>query len=109
MGLDAAVHDRRRELATLRAVGYSGTALALSLAQESILLACAGGALGVALARLVLAGGAVRIAMSAFSLELDAVAVLVGIVGAFLLGLLGAGPAVWRVVRLPISAALRDG
>ena len=51
--LNAAVHDRRRELATLRAVGYSGTALALSLAQESILLACAGGALGVALARLV--------------------------------------------------------
>ena len=107
--LNAAVQDRRKELAALRAMGYSGWALSRSLAQESVLLACAGGALGVGLARLFLSEGAVRIAMSAFSLELDAVSILVGIVGSLLLGLLGAGPAVWRVMHLSISAALKEG
>lgn len=107
--LNAAVQDRLRELATLRAVGYSGAALVRSLAAESVLLACAGGVLGVALARVALSGGAVRIAMSAFALELDAVAILVGFGGAFALGFLGAAPAAWRVLRLPIAAGLKEG
>lgn len=106
--LNAAVTDRQRELATLRAVGYSPLAIVRSLAQESILVACAGGVLGLVLARIALSGAAVRIAMSAFSLQLDALAVLVGIGGSFALGLLGAGPAAWRVLRMPVARALKD-
>jgi ABC-type antimicrobial peptide transport system permease subunit len=106
--VNAAVQDRLRELATLRAVGYSGIAIVRSLAQESVLLAALGGIVGLLLARVALAGGAVRLAMSAFSLRVDAVAILVGFGSALLLGLLGAAPAALRLVRLPIALALKE-
>ena len=106
--LNAAVTDRAREIATLRAMGYPPAAIVRSLTVESLLVACAGGVVGLVLARLVLAGAAVRIAMSAFALRVDPTAVLVGIAGSFLLGLLGAGPAVWRVLRMPVVEGLKE-
>jgi len=106
--LNASVTDRARELATLRALGYSGVALVRSLAQESVLLACAGGLVGVVLARVVLAGTSFSIAMSAFALRLDAVSLTVGIAGVFLLGFLGAAPAAWRVLRQPVVTGLLE-
>lgn len=106
--LNAAVQDRLRELAALRAVGYSGLALVRSLAQESLVLAAGGGLVGLLLARVFLAGSSVRIAMSAFSLSVDAPAILVGFAGALLLGLIGTAPAAVRVMRLPIAAALKE-
>lgn len=106
--LNAAVQDRVRELATLRAIGYSGWALSRSLAQESVLLAAAGGVIGLGLARLLLAKSAVRIAMSAFELRVDATSVLVGFAGVLAIGFLGAAPAAARVLRLPVSAALKE-
>jgi ABC-type antimicrobial peptide transport system permease subunit len=106
--LNAAVQDRLRELATLRAVGYSGFALVRSLAQESVLLAAGGGVLGLALARFALSGSAFRIAMSAFTLDVDAASILVGFLGVLLLGLFGTTPAAVRVLRLPIAAALKE-
>jgi membrane associated rhomboid family serine protease len=60
------------------------------------------------LARLFLAGSSVRIAMSAFSLQVDAVAILVGFLGALLLGWIGTTPAALRVLRMPIAAALKE-
>ena len=106
--LNAAVQDRLRELAALRAVGYSGLALVRSLAQESLVLAAGGGLVGLLLARIFLAGSSVRIAMSAFSLAVDAPAILVGFAGALLLGLIGTAPAAVRVMRLSIAAALKE-
>jgi hypothetical protein len=50
----------------------------------------------------------VRIAMSAFSLQVDAVAILVGFLGALLLGWIGTTPAALRVLRMPIAAALKE-
>jgi putative ABC transport system permease protein len=106
--LNAAVQDRLRELAALRAVGYSGLALVRSLAQESLVLAAGGGLVGLLLARVFLAGSSVRIAMSAFALAVDAPAILIGFAGALLLGLVGTAPAAVRVMRLPIAAALKE-
>ncbi len=106
--LNAAVQDRLRELATLRALGYSGGALVSSLAQESVVLASAGGVVGLLLARAFLSGGAVRIAMSAFALKVDALAIVAGFAGVVLLGLLGSLPAGFRVMRLQIAAALKE-
>jgi len=106
--LNAAVQERGRELATLRALGYRGLPLAWSLAQESIVLAAAGGLVGLALARLLVAGSSVRLSMSAFALEVDPVCVLVGLGGVLLLGLLGTAPAALRVLRLPVAAALKQ-
>ena len=106
--INAAVQDRLRELASLRAMGYSGLALVRSLAQESVLVAAAGGVLGLALAKIALRDIAIRISMSAFRLEVDAQSVLVGFVGVLLLGLLGTAPAAWRVQRLSIASALKE-
>ncbi|MCC6405725.1 MAG: FtsX-like permease family protein [Planctomycetes bacterium] len=106
--LNATVQDRVRELATLRAVGYGGWALVSSLAQEALVLASAGALVGLLAARLFLAGSSVRIAMSAFELNVDAPAVLAGIAGALILALFGTAPAAWRVLKLPVAAALKE-
>lgn len=106
--MNAAVADRVRELATLRAVGYTGAALVSTLAQESAVVACVGGLLGTVLARALLEGASFRIAMSAFALEPDAPAVLFGLAASVLLGVLGTVPAAWRALRLPISEALNE-
>lgn len=106
--LNAAVQDRVRELATLRALGYGAFALCASLAVEATVLAAAGGLLGVVLAKAFLAGSAVRIAMSAFELRVDAVGILVAFGGVIAIGILGAAPAAARVLTMPVAAALKE-
>jgi ABC-type antimicrobial peptide transport system permease subunit len=106
--LNAAVQERGRELATLRALGYPPRALVLALAQESLVLAAAGGLLGLALARLAVSGNSVRLAMSAFTLEVDPAAILTGLAGVLLLGIIGTVPAVTRALRLPVHIALKE-
>lgn len=107
--LNAAVQDRVRELATLRAVGYTGFALARSLLEETVVLTAAGGLIGVAAARLLATGAAFRIGMGAFSLSVDGAAVLVGTAGVLVLGVVGAVPAITRIARLPVSKVLKEG
>jgi ABC-type antimicrobial peptide transport system permease subunit len=106
--LNAAVQDRIRELATLRAVGYRPRAIAWSLLQESIVLAAAGGLIGLAIARFAFTGAAVRIAMGAFTLEIGPEAVLAGFAAALGLGILATIPAAVRVSRLPVAVALKE-
>jgi ABC-type antimicrobial peptide transport system permease subunit len=106
--LNAAVQDRVRELATLRAIGYRQRALARSLLEESIVLASAGGLVGLALARMALSGAAVRIAMGAFTLSIGPEAGLAGFGAALLLGVFATIPAVARVARLPVAIALKE-
>jgi putative ABC transport system permease protein len=104
----AAVQDRIRELAALRAVGYGVFDLARSLLTESILLGAAGAVIGLWVAHIAIAGTGVRLAMSAFSLEVDAVAVLIGLGGALAIAIAAVVPAAVRLARLPISAALAE-
>lgn len=106
--LNAAVQDRIRELATLRAIGYRQRALTWSLLQESTVLAAAGGLLGLALARLAVSGAAVRIAMGAFTLSIGPQAVLAGFAAALGLGIFATIPAAMRVARLPVAVALKE-
>ena len=106
--LNAAVQDRVRELATLRAIGYRQIALAWSLLQESIVLAAAGGLLGLTLARVALSGAAVRIAMGAFTLSIGPEAVLSGFAAVLGLGVFATIPAVVRLARLPVAVALKE-
>ena len=105
--LNTAVQDRITELATLRALGYSGTALVLSLFVEALLLAAAGGLAGLLGAQLLISGTAFRIGMGAFSMEVDGTAVLSGFAGVLLLGLCGTLPAGTRVLRMPVAVALK--
>lgn len=106
--LNAAVQDRVRELATLRAVGYRGLALVLSLVQEGLLLAASGALVGLLAARALIEGAAVGIAMGAFRLEIGPRAVLAAFAGVLALGLLACLPAALRVLRLPVALALKE-
>lgn len=102
----ASVQDRIRELAALRALGFSSWSIARSLLVEAILIAAAGALVGLALGRIVLSGASVSLAMSAFELRADATAVLTAFAAVLLIALLGVLPAALRVVRLPIATAL---
>lgn len=105
---NAAVQDRVRELATLRAVGYPGRALVLALLQEGVVLAAAGGLLGLVLARFLLAGATVSISMSAFELDVGPHAVGIAFAGVLLIAAVGTLPAALRVLRLSIALALKE-
>ncbi|MEX1025807.1 MAG: FtsX-like permease family protein [Planctomycetota bacterium] len=104
----ASVQDRIRELATLRAIGYGSAAIIVSLLVEALLLAAAGAVVGLLFAHFALAGSAVSLAMSAFALDIDAIAVLAGFVGAVFLAGAGIVPAALRIIRLPIATALGE-
>lgn len=106
--INTAVADRVRELATLRAMGYTSSALCRSLWTEALLLAAAGGLVGVLLARLLLAGSAFRLGMTAFRLEVAPGGVLLALCGVLLVGVIGSVPAAWRVLRLPVATALKE-
>jgi len=106
--LNAAVQDRVRELAALRAVGYRGSALVLALVQEGVVLAALGGLVGLALARFLVEGAAVQIAMGAFQLEVGASAVLGSFCAVLALGLFAVLPAALRVLRMPVALALKE-
>lgn len=101
----AAVLARTRELATLRSLGWSPTALAISLVQESALVALAGGALGSLLA-LAIGAVSLRYPMGALTLEPDAQSRLLGLGAALASGLLGGIVPAMRAVRLPLVEAL---
>ena len=47
--------------------------------------------------------------MSAFTLEVDSVCVLVGFAGVVFLGVAGIIPAALRAVRQPVAIALQEG
>jgi len=106
--LNAAVQDRIREIATLRALGYSPWAVVASLAQESFWIAAGGGVVGLLLARVVLRGAAMRIAMSAFELQIDGTTIALSFGGLLVLASLALAPAAVRALRLPIAAALKE-
>ena len=46
--------------------------------------------------------------MTAFRLEVDAVSVLIGLLGIVLIIFVGAIPALVRIVRLPVARALKE-
>jgi ABC-type antimicrobial peptide transport system permease subunit len=103
----AAVAGRVREFAALQAVGFSRRAICVSLLQESVLLAALATLIATGLALLLIQGVAIRFTMGAFALELDRLALLVGIGAGLGLGIIGALPPAVRAFRLPIAAALK--
>jgi len=101
----AAVLARTRELGTLRALGYSPTAVAVALLEESALVAFLGGAIGVLLA-LAIGSVSIRFPMGAFTLDLDVSRRGLGLAAALASGLLGGLVPAWRAVRMPLVDAL---
>jgi putative ABC transport system permease protein len=104
----ASFSSRTREMGALQSIGYSRTALLISLIQESVLIAMGGALLAFLIALLILDGLAVRISMGAFGLSLDGYVILAGVVTALGLGVIGVLPPAWRCLRMPLAEALKS-
>jgi len=108
----AAVAARAREIATLRAIGFSGGPVVLAVMLETLLLALAGGVLGGLLAWSIFNGYSASTMSANFSTVVFAFEVSPELLGKGLKWALGIGlvgglfPAL-RAARLPITAALR--
>ena len=101
-----AVRDRIRELAVLKAVGYSDNFVLLLVLGEALILALVGGSLGIGLAKLLTLGGdPTRGLLPFFYLSTSAAAV--GIALALLVGVLGGILPALSAMRLRVVDALR--
>jgi len=103
----AAVAGRVREFGALQAVGFQRRAIAVSLIQESVILAAGATLAASALALLLAQGVAVRFSMGAFTLQIDRATLLVGCAAGLGLGVFGAVPPAVRAFRMPIPEALK--
>lgn len=109
-----AIAARTREIATLRALGFSPLPVVVGVFLESMLLSVAGGVVGGALAWLAFDGyRAATLNFQSFSQVAFAFAVTprllaAGVAIAVAVGLLGAALPAWRAARLPVTAALRE-
>lgn len=108
----AAVGARTREIATLRALGFRGGAVVVSVMIESLVLALAGGLAGALLAYLLFNNMAVSTLGSNFTQVVFRFAVtpeLVqrGLLIALAIGLVGGLLPALRAARLPVTSALR--
>ena len=103
------------EIATLRALGFGGLPVVISVMIESLLLALAGGLVGALGAYLFFNGFTVNtlnfqtFSQVAFAFQVTPELIRQGIVWALVMGLIGGlFPAV-RAARLPVVDALRAG
>jgi putative ABC transport system permease protein len=101
------VDARRRELATLRAIGFGSTAIVAATLIESILLALPGALLGAAAAWLLFHGMAVSPFGFSFRLEVTPRLAELGIIWALVMGLIGGLLPALRAARVPVTTALR--
>jgi putative ABC transport system permease protein len=101
------VDSRRREIATLRAIGFDSAAIVASILFESILLALPGALLGVLLAWALF--HRMSVSPFGFSFQLDVSLGLAagGIAWALAMGLIGGILPALRAARVPVTTALR--
>jgi putative ABC transport system permease protein len=109
----AAVAARAREIATLRAIGFSGLPVVVAVMLETMLLAFAGGAIGAAGAWLLFDGFAASTMAGAvgklsFQLHVTPELMWQGLKWALAIGFIGGLYPAVRAARLPVSAALRE-
>jgi len=109
-----AVAARTREIATLRALGFGGGPVVVSVLAESLLLALIGGVIGGALAYAGFNGFRTTtmnfqtFSQVAFAFAVKPGLILSGLVYALVMGLLGGLLPALRAARLPVVAALRE-
>lgn len=111
----AAVAARTVEIATLRAIGFGGLPVVVSVMIESLLLALAGGLVGALGAYLFFNGYTVNtlnfqtFSQVAFDFRVTSELICKGLVWALAMGLIGGLFPALRAARLPVVDALRAG
>lgn len=112
--LYTAVAARTREIATLRALGFGGTPVVLSVLVESAFLAATGGVLGGALAWAILDGYQTTTlnwqtyTQVAFAFKVTPGLLAKGVSYAVVMGLGGGLLPAMHAARMPVAAALRS-
>jgi putative ABC transport system permease protein len=105
--LYAMVDSRQREIATLRAIGFSPAAVVLAVLLESMLFALPGALLGSGLAWLLFNGLTASPFGYSFRLSVTFPLAVLGIQWALAMGLLGGLLPALRAARMPVATALR--
>jgi putative ABC transport system permease protein len=103
----AVVDSRKREIATLLAIGFRSAPIVLSVLIESMLLALPGALLGVLVAWLFFNGNTVSPFGITFHLAVTPLLVSLGILWATVMGILGGITPAIRAARVPVATALR--
>jgi len=105
--LYALVDQRRREMATLRAIGFGGGPIIIAVLIESMLMALPGAVLGAIAAWALFNGHHISPVGVAFDLAVTPKLAVIGIVWALSMGLLGGLMPALRSARVPVADALR--
>jgi putative ABC transport system permease protein len=112
--MHSAVASRTREIATLRALGFRGGPVVVSVLAESMALALVGGAIGAAVAYFGFNGYQAatmnwqNMSSVGFAFRVTPALLILGVGWALVLGLLGGVFPAVRAMRLPIVTALRE-
>lgn len=109
----AAVATRAREIATLRAIGFGGMPVVLSVMIESLVLALVGGALGAAIAYVLFNNLSVstlgtNFTQVVFNFTVTPELVVRGLVISVVIGMIGGFLPAIRAARMPVTTALRQ-
>jgi putative ABC transport system permease protein len=105
--MQAAVSSRAPEIAVLRAIGFAGLPVMVSVMAEAMLLALVGALLGAGIAWAIFDGMLHSIGGNVFKLLVTPQLVLIGLAWAAVIALLGGTFPAIRAARLPVVAALR--
>ncbi|HEX4599735.1 MAG TPA: ABC transporter permease [Burkholderiaceae bacterium] len=108
----SAVSTRQREIATLRAIGFGGLPVVVSVMIESVLLSLLGSALGAAAALLLFNGNTLNtlganFTQVVFHLSVSPPVLVSGVIVACVIGAAGGLLPAIRAARMPVAAALR--
>ncbi|MDR3386506.1 MAG: FtsX-like permease family protein [Rudaea sp.] len=109
----AAVAARGKEIATLRAIGFGGLPVVVSVMIEALVLALIGGALGAAIAYALFNNFSVstlgqNFTQVVFAFKVTPALVVRGLIIAVVIGMIGGFLPAIRAARLPITTALRE-
>jgi putative ABC transport system permease protein len=109
----AAVAARGKEIATLRAIGFRGFPVVLSVLVESLALALVGGALGALIAYVLFNNFSVstlgqNFTQVVFAFKVSPTLVVRGLIIAVVIGMIGGLFPAIRAARLPVTTALRE-
>jgi putative ABC transport system permease protein len=111
----SAIASRQVEIATLRAIGFGGLPVVVSVMIEALLLAVLGGGVGAALAYVYCDGVSLStlnfntFSQVAFDFRVTPGLLAQGLEWAIAIGLAGGLPPAVRAARLPVTDALRAG
>jgi putative ABC transport system permease protein len=109
----AAVAARGKEIATLRAIGFGGISVLISVMVESLLLALVGGILGALIAYALFNNMSVatlgqNFTQVVFNFKVTPELVIRGLIIAVAIGMVGGFLPALRAARLPVTTSLRE-